>query len=131
MAEAHVPLDPLADMPDAARLDALAEVALMFPWPLGRDRDPAVGHQVAYLIDKVLAPLSRGRGALEIAIGEGLAALAVGDRVVKLGYSNIGDYAREDRRALHRGLEARSGRAGDVAPADPQARQAFLPGPGL
>jgi hypothetical protein len=95
MAEDHVPLEPLADLPDAARLDALAEVALMFPWPLGRDRDPAVGHQVAYLIDKVLAPLSRGRGALEIAIGEGLAALAVGDRVVALGYSNIGDYARE------------------------------------
>ena len=96
MAEAFDPADPLADIPDAARLDALAEVALMFPWPMPRVRNPAECHQVAYLVDKVLVPLSRGRGALEIAIGEGLAALAIGDRVVDLGYSNIGDYAREE-----------------------------------
>ncbi|MFL5405471.1 MAG: HNH endonuclease, partial [Myxococcales bacterium] len=31
-----------------------------------------------------------------MAIGEGLAAMAVGDRVVRLGFSGIGDYAIEE-----------------------------------
>jgi hypothetical protein len=95
MAEAHVPLDPTADMPDAARLDALAGLAAMFPWPLPRERNEAVRHELAHLVDAVLAPLAKGRGAVEIALGEGLAALKVGGRVVHLGYSNINDYARE------------------------------------
>ena len=95
MAEVSVPLDSASDFPDAARLDALAGIARMFPWPMPRDRNEAVHRQAAYLIDVVLAPLARGRGAVELAIGEGLAALAVGHRVVDLGYSNIGDYARE------------------------------------
>jgi hypothetical protein len=94
MAEVSVPLDPGPDFPDA-RLDALAGIARMFPWPMARERDESVGRQAAYLIDAVLAPLARGRGAVELSIGEGLAALAVGCRVVDLGYSNIGDYARE------------------------------------
>ena len=95
MAEAHDQVDLAGDFPDAGRLDALAEVALMFPWPMRRERDESVGHQAAWLVDAVLAPLSRGRGAVEIAIGEGLAALSVGDRVLHLGYSNAWDYARE------------------------------------
>jgi len=95
MFEAHLPLDPPADMPDAARLDALAGIAAMFPWPLPRERNEAVRDELAHLVDAVLAPLAKGRGAVEIALGEGLAALKVGGRVVHLGYSNINDYARE------------------------------------
>jgi hypothetical protein len=84
------------DFPDAARLDALAGVAKMFPWPMGRERDEKACADMTYLVDGVLAQISRGRGALEVAIGECLAALAIGDRTMKLGYSNIGDYAREE-----------------------------------
>ena len=63
MAEAHVPLEPTGEMPDAARLDALAGVAAMLPWPLPRARDEAVRNQLAHLVDAVLAPLAKGRGA--------------------------------------------------------------------
>lgn len=84
------------EFPDRARLDALAGVAAMFPWPLGCERDDKVCHDAAYLVDAVLGQISDGRGALEVAIGEGLSALAIGDRTMDLGYSNIGDYAREE-----------------------------------
>lgn len=51
--------------------------------------------QAALLVDRLLAPVARGRGALDLAIGEGLATLSVGDRTLRLGYCSIGDYARE------------------------------------
>src|SRR5207237_2547026 len=37
----------------------------------------------------------RGRGALDVAIGQGLATLGGGAPVLDLGYSGVGDYARE------------------------------------
>ena len=49
--------------------------------------------EAAQLIDSLLTRVARGRGALQVAIGEGLAALAEGE--LRLGYSGIGDYARE------------------------------------
>ena len=52
--------------------------------------------EAGVLLDKLLSRCARGRGALDVAIGEGLAAMAVGDRVVRLGFSGIGDYAFED-----------------------------------
>jgi hypothetical protein len=45
--------------------------------------------------ERLLAQVSRGEGALELAIGEGLSALCQGDRLVALGFSCLGDYARE------------------------------------
>jgi hypothetical protein len=39
--------------------------------------------------------VARGRGALDVAIGAALSRLAEGDRALRLGYSGIGDYARE------------------------------------
>lgn len=45
--------------------------------------------------ETVLAQLARVEGALELEIGDGLAALTVGDRLISLGFSNLGDYARE------------------------------------
>src|SRR5437762_4738379 len=82
-----IPVDP--------RLDALAKVAAMLEWPLPRERDQAVCAEAARVIDRLLAPFARSRGAIDVAIGEGLDLLSTGDRVLRLGYSGIGDYARE------------------------------------
>jgi len=87
IAHLATPVDP--------RRDALAKVAAMFEWPLPRERNEAVCADAARLIDRLLAPIARGRGALDVAIGEGLDLLSRGDRVLRLGYSGIGDYARE------------------------------------
>jgi len=76
-------------------LDALAKVAAMLEWPLPRERDEAVCAEAARVVDRLLAPFARGRGAVDVAIGEGLDLLSKGDRVLRLGYSGIGDYARE------------------------------------
>ena len=81
--------------PDDARLDALAKVAAMLEWPLPRERDEAVCAEAAHTVDRLLAPIARGPGAVDIAIGGRLDLLSVGDRVLRLGYSGIGDYARE------------------------------------
>ena len=88
-ATAHLasPVDPY--------LGALAKVAAMLEWPLPRERDEAVCAEAARVIDRLLAPFARGRGAVEVGIGEGLDRLSKGDRVLRLGYSGIGDYARE------------------------------------
>ncbi len=51
--------------------------------------------EAALLVDRLLAPVARGRGALDLAIGECLGSLSVGDRTLRLGYVSIGDYARE------------------------------------
>jgi HNH endonuclease len=70
-------------------------VASMFEWPMPRERDEAVCYEAARLIDALLVCVARGQGALDVAIGEGLHALGAGDRVLRLGYAGIGDYARE------------------------------------
>jgi len=43
----------------------------------------------------LLAQTARIEGSLEVAIGEGLAALTVGERLISLGFSSLKDYARE------------------------------------
>jgi hypothetical protein len=45
--------------------------------------------------ERLLAQLARVQGALDLAIGEGLAALTRGDRLIALGFSSVRDYARE------------------------------------
>jgi HNH endonuclease len=45
--------------------------------------------------ERVLAQVARVEGALDLEIGDGLAALTLGDRLISLGFSNLGDYARE------------------------------------
>ncbi|HEU4385002.1 MAG TPA: HNH endonuclease, partial [Anaeromyxobacteraceae bacterium] len=59
------------------------------------DRRGLVRHEAALLVDRLLAPVARGRGALDLAIGEALGVLSLGDRALRLGYASIGDYARE------------------------------------
>lgn len=56
--------------------------------------------------ERVLAQVARAQGAIELAIGAGLAALTKGDRLIALGASSLKDYARE---AL--GLEERRAQA--------------------
>ena len=46
--------------------------------------------------ERVLAWASRAEGALDLAIGEGLFAMTLGDRLVARGYSCLKDYAREE-----------------------------------
>jgi len=77
------------------RLKAYAAAASILEWPLPRVRDEGVCYDGVRSIDALLVRVARGRGALDIALGEALDALAQGDRVLRLGYSCIGDYARE------------------------------------
>ena len=51
--------------------------------------------EAALLLDRLLVRVARGRGAIDLALGDGLASLTVGDRLLRLGFSGLGDYARE------------------------------------
>ena len=84
-------------VPDASDgyLEALARAAAILDWPLPRERDEAVCHELARAIDALLVRVARGRGALDIAVGEALEVLGTGARVLDLGHSCVGDYARE------------------------------------
>jgi hypothetical protein len=46
-------------------------------------------------IEALAASAARSRGALDLALGDGLAAMCRGERLIQLGYSCLGDYARE------------------------------------
>jgi hypothetical protein len=85
--------------------------------------------------ETLLAQVARIQGALELEIGDGLAALCIGDRLISLGFSNLRDYAREvlgieERKAqamAHLSRELRSRpllhaalRAGEVRPRNAQ-----------
>src|SRR5690242_16378663 len=78
------------------RLRALESVVRLIEWPLPHIRDQRTWWELSRVVDGLLTNVARGRGALELAIGECLEALAVGDRVFELGgYCNVPDYARE------------------------------------
>src|SRR5207248_1570766 len=81
--------------PHAAHLAALASAAALLEWPLPRERDEATCHELTRLVDALLVRVARGRGALDVAVGEALDLLGSGARVSILGHSGIGDYARE------------------------------------
>lgn len=51
--------------------------------------------ETATLLERHLVRVARSRGAVGLAIGEGLLALSVGDRAMRLGYSSLKDYGRE------------------------------------
>src|SRR3954464_1484887 len=91
MAEAALHLSDSHD----AHLEALAKAAAILDWPLPRERDEAVCQEAARVIDALLVRVARGRGALDVAVGEALEVLGTGARVLDLGHSCIGDYARE------------------------------------
>jgi hypothetical protein len=51
--------------------------------------------ETALQLERHLARVARTQGAIELAIGEGLAALAVDERAMRLGWSSVKDYGRE------------------------------------
>jgi len=79
-----------------ARLEALRAVASLVEWPQTRERDPRVCAEYAGLLDKLLAMLGQGPGALDVALGEGLRELAACEGALKAGHSGNGDFAREE-----------------------------------
>src|SRR3954470_7733563 len=83
-----------AAVPDAY-LAALSNAAALLDWPLPRERDEATCHEAARAVDALLVRVARGRGALDLAVGEALEVMATGGRVLELGCSGLGDYARE------------------------------------
>jgi hypothetical protein len=58
------------------------------------------------LCETVLARVARIEAALDLAIGDGLAALTSGSRLISLGFSNVGDYARQVLRMKARTAQA-------------------------
>ncbi|TMA88724.1 MAG: HNH endonuclease, partial [Deltaproteobacteria bacterium] len=78
----------------ASDLDAIAAEAWALELPSSRRRGLRC-HEAAVQVERLLTRFARGRGALDVAIGEGLLALGIGDRALRLGYCGIGDYARE------------------------------------
>ena len=78
-----------------ASLDALASQAFALAPPTPLEVRHLWREEAAPLVDGLLVRVARGRGALDVAIGDGLAALAVGDRTLRLGFSGLGDYVRE------------------------------------
>ncbi len=76
-------------------LAALSAEAFLLEPPAPHEMRGVLRSEAATLLDRLLTRVARGRGALDVAIGEGLASLAEGDRTLRLGYSGIGDYARE------------------------------------
>src|SRR5690349_3733984 len=75
------------------RLDALGNAAAILEYPLAREPDEATCQLAARTVDALLIRVAKGRGALDIAIGDGLLALA--PQKMELGFSTLGDYARE------------------------------------
>ncbi len=72
----------------------MGEVRALEP-PPADERAHIMRDEAGILLDRLLVRVARGRGALDVALGEALAALANGDRALRIGYSCIGDYARE------------------------------------
>ena len=81
-------------------LEALAARAWQVELPAGRR---GAGADAAVHVDRLLVRVARGHGALDVTLGECLAAMAAGDRVLRLGFAGLGDYAREVL-----GIEART-----------------------
>ena len=54
-----------------------------------------VGGGAAVRVDRLLVRVARGHGAVDVALGECLAAVGAGDRTLRLGFAGLADYARE------------------------------------
>ena len=51
--------------------------------------------ETSLLVDGLLVRLARGRGAVDVAVGERLEQLSQGERLLRLGYARLSDYGRE------------------------------------
>jgi hypothetical protein len=75
-----------------ARVPGSEELEALTPGELHRLLQ---GDVEADALEHLLAVVARARGALDLAVGDGLAALCVGERLIRLGHSCLGGYARE------------------------------------
>ncbi|WP_041453331.1 HNH endonuclease signature motif containing protein [Anaeromyxobacter dehalogenans] len=117
-----------ADLPGTAAAEhALVPLRELLPYsPAELDRWFRGGEPEADELERMLAWASRGRGAIDVAIAEGLAALRHGERLASLGF-HLDDYARE---VLGIGKRAAEGlaRLGTELPARPRLREALRSG---
>jgi hypothetical protein len=81
-----------ADSAPSAALEAAARALEVVP---PHERRGLLRDAAAVAVDRLLVRVARSRGALDVALCEGLAALADGERLLRLGWSGPGDYARE------------------------------------
>jgi hypothetical protein len=73
--------------------DSALVAALEVPMP--EERRDVLRSDSGVLLDRLLATRARRKAAYEVAIGEYLAAMAVGNRMLTFGHVSLGDYARE------------------------------------
>ena len=78
------------------RLEQVTKAAATLGSRIPRVRDPRQALVIARGLDTLLCNIAAGYNTLELAIGDGLAALETGRRVMDLKYSNVGDYTREE-----------------------------------
>ncbi|HZR08280.1 MAG TPA: hypothetical protein VFA79_06850, partial [Myxococcales bacterium] len=78
------------------RLELLTTAAATLGARIPRIRDLELAAPIARGLDTLLCNIAVGYNVLELAIGDGLAALETGRRAMHLKYSNVGDYAREE-----------------------------------
>lgn len=77
-------------------LSVMLEELALRAWEIDVPWDgPGPGRGAAAGIDRLLVRVARGHGAVDIALGECLAAMDVGDRALRLGLAGLVDYARE------------------------------------
>jgi len=72
-----------------------ADVAAAIDLPFPHQRRGVLRSEAAMLLDRLLTIRARKSGAIDVALGEYLRMMAIGDRTLTFGYAGIGDYARE------------------------------------
>ncbi|HWE22854.1 MAG TPA: HNH endonuclease, partial [Myxococcales bacterium] len=87
-------MEETALMPHAGYLDELARAAARIDCGRYRRGDDERA-RLARSVDAVLVRVARGRGALDIAIGERLDAMRTRGHAARLGFSTDGEYVRE------------------------------------
>jgi hypothetical protein len=112
---------------DTAALDAIAEAARQLEVPCRAELRFLDRPKAAELVDGLLVRVARSAAAVDLAIGERLAALGRrgGDR--RLGYSSLGDLARE-RLDLSADLARAMVRRAELLRSRPLLRAALLAG---
>ena len=77
-------------------LDGITELARTLEPPAPYELPGLRREEAAYLLDGLLVRVAHARGALDVAMGELLADLDVGTRLLALGYSSVADYSRDE-----------------------------------
>ncbi|HWE26331.1 MAG TPA: HNH endonuclease signature motif containing protein, partial [Myxococcales bacterium] len=85
-------MDDTALTPHAGYLEEIAREARRIEWGRSKCEERA---DVARSVDALLVRVARGRGALDIAIGERLDAVRTRGHAARLGFSTDGEYVRE------------------------------------